>query len=205
MALGRGRLEIKAHDRHLGPGVTNRNLLFSRAGRMPERVGLIKVKSAGIGPGRVCCRLRLPAGREPKAASGSARGGEGSNGVWKAAGDAGRGRTGALSGPPNATLGAVPPLPPSPPVQSSTGPAIAGGPRARLSSHSPQCRRIFSITSVWCRSMKAMIFIAEPHLGQQSGSASYTCLISAAQHLRASRAVGERAGAAAAADAAGCR
>jgi len=48
------------------------------------------------------------------------------------------------------------------------------------------------MTSVCRRSMKAMIFIAEPHLGQQSGSASYTCLISAAQPFRASRAEGER-------------
>jgi hypothetical protein len=36
------------------------------------------------------------------------------------------------------------------------------------------------MTSVWCRSMKEMIFIADPHLGQESGSASYTCLMSAA-------------------------
>jgi hypothetical protein len=48
----------------------------------------------------------------------------------------------------------------------------AGGPRAELSSHSPQWRRMFSITSVRCRSMKAMIFIWAPHLGQQSGSVS---------------------------------
>jgi hypothetical protein len=52
--------------------------------------------------------------------------------------------------------------------------------------------------------MKEMIFIADPHLGQQSGSASYTCLISAAQPLRASRAEGERAGIPVPA-AAGCR
>jgi len=64
--------------------VANRNLLFSRAWSMPERVGLIKVKSAGIEPGRVCCGLRLPAGREPKAAARSPRDGEGSNGVWEA-------------------------------------------------------------------------------------------------------------------------
>ena len=48
----------------------------------------------------------------------------------------------------------------------------AGGPRAGLSSHSPQWRRIFSITSVWRRSMKAMIFISDPHLGHESGSVS---------------------------------
>jgi len=50
---------------------------------MPEGVGLFKVKSAGIGPGNVCGRLRLPAGREPKAAARSPRDGEGSNGVWE--------------------------------------------------------------------------------------------------------------------------
>jgi len=49
---------------------------------MPERVGLFKLKRGGIGTSP--CRLRLPAGREPKAASGSARDGEGSNAVWKA-------------------------------------------------------------------------------------------------------------------------
>ena len=42
--------------------------------------------------------------------------------------------------------------------------------------------------------MKAMIFICAPHLGQPIGSAAYTCLISAAQPFRASRAVGERTG-----------
>jgi hypothetical protein len=36
--------------------------------------------------------------------------------------------------------------------------------------------------------------LSAPHRGQQSGSASYTCLMSAAQPLRASRAVGGRAG-----------
>jgi hypothetical protein len=41
--------------------------------------------------------------------------------------------------------------------------------------------------------MKAMR-IVEPHFKQQSGSASYTYLISAARPLRASRAVGDRAG-----------
>jgi hypothetical protein len=70
----------------------------------------------------------------------------------------------------------------------------AGGPRAGLFSDSPQCRRIFSITSVWRRSMKAMLFISDPQLGQQSGADSETCLIKAAHPLRASRAVGARAG-----------
>jgi hypothetical protein len=40
--------------------------------------------------------------------------------------------------------------------------------------------------------MNPMIFIGEPHLGQPSGSASYTCLMRAAQRLRASRALGAR-------------
>ena len=39
-----------------------------------------------------------------------------------------------------------------------------------------------------------MILSSAPPRGQQSGSASYTCLMSAAQPLQASRAVGERAG-----------
>jgi hypothetical protein len=42
--------------------------------------------------------------------------------------------------------------------------------------------------------MKVMVFISAPQAGQQMGSAAYTCLIRAAQPLRASRAVGERAG-----------
>ena len=53
---------------------------------MPEGVGLFKVKSAGIGPRKapkLCCGLRLPAGREPKAAARSPRDGEGSNGFWE--------------------------------------------------------------------------------------------------------------------------
>ena len=64
-----------------------------------------------------------------------------------------------------------------------TGICAEGGARAGLSSHSLQCRRIFSITSVWCRSclrrgfgrqaLKA-IFISAPHLGQQIGSDSYS-------------------------------
>ena len=44
------------------------------------------------------------------------------------------------------------------------------------------------------RQVKAMILSSAPHRGEQSGSASYTCLMSAAQPLRASRAVVGRAG-----------
>ena len=44
--------------------------------------------------------------------------------------------------------------------------------------------------------MKMMIFHCEPHWVPYNGSASYTCRINATQLLRASRAVGERAGAA---------
>jgi len=56
---------MAAQPRDAGWQLTHRNLLFSRAWSMPERVGLIKVRSAGIGPGKVCYRLRLPADREP--------------------------------------------------------------------------------------------------------------------------------------------
>jgi len=41
--------------------------------------------------------------------------------------------------------------------------------------HSPQCRRIFSITSRSRRSMKRMIFIVPPHLGQSNGSTPENC------------------------------
>ena len=34
-----------------------------------------------------------------------------------------------------------------------------------VSFHKPQCRRIFSITSDWCRSIKPIIFIVPPQLG----------------------------------------
>jgi len=67
--------------------------------------------------------------------------------------------------------------------------SCAGGARDASSSHSPKCRRICSITSVWRSSMKPTIFISPPHLGQTNGSISYTCLISAAQRFRASLAL----------------
>jgi len=57
-------------------------------------------------------------------------------------------------------------------VLQQTTDSDAGGPRGGFASHNPQCRKSFSITSVWWRSMKARIFISEPHLGQHSGSAS---------------------------------
>ncbi len=41
-------------------------------------------------------------------------------------------------------------------------------------SHRPQCRRIFSTTSRWRRSMKLMIFILDPHWEHSSGSTSNT-------------------------------
>jgi len=46
------------------------------------------------------------------------------------------------------------------------------------------------MTSRWRRSMKLMIFIVPPHLGQSNGSTSYTCWIRAAQRRRASCAPG---------------
>ena len=53
-------------------------------------------------------------------------------------------------------------------------------------SQTPQCRRIFSTTSFWLRSMKAMTFIFDPHLGHSMGSVSNTRFMRAAQ-LEAAR------------------
>jgi hypothetical protein len=55
---------------------------------------------------------------------------------------------------------------------------IAGG--ALEECHSPQWRRIFSITSACGGLMKAITFISPWRFGQQSGSISYTRLISIA-------------------------
>ena len=73
-------------------------------------------------------------------------------------------------------------------------PSPAGGARGDEGHHSPQCRRIFSITSPCGGSMNATTFIWPPHLGQASGSISYTRLMSMAQvwlaRLRAGAACG---------------
>ena len=57
-----------------------------------------------------------------------------------------------------------------------------------LTSHSPECRNIFSIASfVW---MKLTTYIVPAHFGQINGSTSYTFLINAAHRQRACLAVG---------------
>jgi hypothetical protein len=87
-----------------------------------------------------------------------------------------RERKGRILAPPARSRPAsCPPLfaraPDSPPVADAQLSA-AGGRRAGIFSHSPQCRRIFSMTSVWRRSMNAMMRIVDPHRGHRSGSDS---------------------------------
>ncbi len=47
--------------------------------------------------------------------------------------------------------------------------------------HTPQCLRIFSLTSLCSGSLKATTIIWPPHCGQEIGSQAYTRLISMAQ------------------------
>lgn len=54
-------------------------------------------------------------------------------------------------------------LPPSTSVQSSTSRSASGGPRAELSSHSPQWRRIFSTCPAVAWAKAGQVFIADPH------------------------------------------
>ena len=111
---------------------------------------------------------------------------------------AGRGHTSALGGLLAARLGAVPPLPPGSPVQSSTETSGTGGPRAGSSSHNPKCRRIFSITSVWWRigrGCRLETAGCRPRVNDPFAALLARSLRSIACSLnRASRAVGERTG-----------
>ena len=76
------------------------------------------------------------------------------------------------------------------------GQSPGGGRAATTARHSPQCRRIFSITSPCGGSIKATTFICPPHCGQASGSISYTRLMSIAQVWLARRRRRSRCGSA---------
>ena len=59
--------------------------------------------------------------------------------------------------------------------------SMTGGARGDDGFHSPQCRKIFSISAPCGGSINATTFITPPHFGQASGSTSYTRLMSMAQ------------------------